>query len=218
MRIKAAVRGNLEKAMKAEETRIARAVTMGVDSVLDWAQREYRDDVDAVLGPRAARTVRKKRFPASGHSIGAAGIVYSRAAKIVHPWARGALIRSADGFFLAIPTEAAPKRGNDGKRISPSNFPEHSYGPLRFVYRQGKPALLVVDEQRARGGKRGGFARAGARARKTGSGLVTVPMFVLVPAARIPKKLKLERIASTAGRRLPREIRHNLETMKADET
>lgn len=216
MRMKAAVRGDLKKVMEAEKTRIARAVTAGVDDVLDSTQREYREAIEPLLGRRVARTIRKQRYPKGGVSVGAAGIVFSRAAKIVDPWAKGSTIRSADGFFLAIPTDAAPKRGMDGKRISPSNFPEHSRGNLRFVYRQGKPALLVVDEQRARGGKRGGFARAGARARASGRGLVTVPMFVLVPLVRIPKKVSLERLRYRAGQRLPRQIRHNLETMKAD--
>lgn len=217
MRFKLAVKGDLVRAMKAEEDRIARAVTAGVDSVLSWVQDEYREQIEPLLGRRVAKTVRKKRYPSSGNSLGTAGIVYSRADKVVANWQRGTTIRSSDGCFLAIPTDAAPKKGTDRKRISPSNFPEHSYGPLRFVYRKGKPALLVVDEQRARKGKRGGFARGSARARKTGTGLVSVPMFVLVPLVRVPKKLSLERVQAKAGQRLPREIRHNLETFTAEE-
>ncbi|MBC7282671.1 DUF6441 family protein [Hoeflea sp.] len=213
MRFKLAVKGDLVRSMKAEEERIARAVSAGGDSVLSWVQDEYRGQIEPLLGRRVAKTVRKKRYPSAGNSIGWAGLVYSRADKIVANWQSGATIRSKDGFFLAIPTAAAPKKGAGGKRISPSNFPEHSLGPLRFVYRKGKPALLVVDEQRARKGKRGGFSRASARARKTGTGLVSVPMFVLVPLARIPKKLSLERVRVKAAQRLPREIRHNLETL-----
>jgi len=217
MRLKLAVKGDLVRALKAEEERIARSVTAAGDSVLAWVQEEYREQIEPLLGRRVAKTVRKKRYPSAGNSIGWAGLVYSRANKVVANWQHGATIRSADGFFLAIPTAAAPKKGVGGKRISPSNFPEHSLGPLRFVYRKGKPALLVVDEQRARKGKRGGFARASARSRKTGTGLVTVPMFVLVPLVRVPKKLSLERVQSRAGQRFPRQIRHNLETFTAEE-
>ncbi|MFN4229842.1 DUF6441 family protein [Parvibaculum sp.] len=217
MRFKLAVKGDLVRAMKAEEKRIARAVTAGVDSVIGWAKLEYRAMVEPVLGRRIAKSIRGERYPEKQDSIKAAGEVFSRAPHIVEPWVTGAVIRSKEGHYLAIPTSAAPKKGVGGKRITPSNFPEHSYGKLRFVYRKGKPALLVVDEQRARKGKRGGFARASARARKTGTGLVTVPMFVLVPLARIPKKISLARIRSKAERRFPRQIRHNLETFPLEE-
>src|SRR3546814_5865508 len=48
---------------------------------------------------------------------------------------------------------------------------------LRFIYRRGKPSLLVAENQRARQGQRGGFSAASQKAQTTGRGLVTVPMF-----------------------------------------
>jgi hypothetical protein len=60
--------------------------------------------------------------------------------------------RSRRGRFLAIPTENAPRRGTDGKRINPSTFPEHRFGPLRFVPRPSGISLLVV--ARGRGARR----------------------------------------------------------------
>ena len=83
--------------------------------------------------------------------------------------------------FLAIPTENAPRKGTDGRRVSPSTFPEHRFGPLRFVSRQGGPSLLVVDGLRAsfsrQTGELRGFRRATDRARERGDGLTTVVMF-----------------------------------------
>ena len=85
-----------------------------------------------------ARTWRFKRYPASGFSLGTAGLVYSKAPLIIRAFSDGAMIKSDKGMFLAIPTAAAPKRGVGGKRINPDNFPEHSLGRLRFVYRKGQ--------------------------------------------------------------------------------
>ena len=52
------------------------------------------------------------------------------------------MIRSRRGRFLAIPTENAPRKGTDGRRISPSTFPEHRFDPLHEVYLP-KPKLAV---------------------------------------------------------------------------
>ena len=74
------------------------------------------------------------------------------------------MVRSKRGRFLAIPTENAPRRGTDGKRISPSTFPEHRFELLRFVPRPSGPPLLVVDGLRAwfsrKTGELRGFRRA----------------------------------------------------------
>ena len=111
----------------------------------------------------------------------------------------GAVIRSRRGRFLAIPTENAPRKGTDGKRIRPSTFPEHRFGPLRFVPRSGGPLLLVVDGLRAsfsrKSGELRGFRGATDRARERGDGLTTVVMFVLVPQVKLPKRLDVSRAA-----------------------
>jgi hypothetical protein len=56
---------------------------------------------------------------------------------------------------------------------------------------------LVADNFRAKTGKRGGFAAASASAQKSGRGLTTVPIFLLVPQAQLKKKFD---IASAAQR------------------
>lgn len=214
MRFKLAVEGNLVKAMEAEENRIARAVTAGVNTVAEDVKQDYRTQIaQAGLGKKLPRTITKKLYP-NEPSIAAAALVYSKAEKIIEVFQKGSTIKSSNGFFLAIPTSSAPKKGNGGKRLTPSNFPEQSYGPLRFVYRPGKNSLLVVDGLRAKKGKRGGFARGSAKAQTTGAGLATVAMFTLVPQVRMPKKLNLGRTQDKARRRLPRQIKYNLETME----
>jgi hypothetical protein len=63
---------------------------------------------------------------------------------------------------------------------------------LRFIYRQGKPSLLVAENQRARKGQRGGFSAASQKAQASGLGLVTVPMFLLVPQVTLKKKFDVD--------------------------
>ena len=125
------------------------------------------------------------------------------------------MIRSRRGRFLAIPTENAPRKGTDGRRISPSTFPEHRFGPLRFVPRQSGPSLLVVDGLRAsvsrKTGELRGFRRATDRARRSGQGLATVVMFRLVPQVKLGKRLDVARAAERWSGQLPALIEQQLQ-------
>jgi Family of unknown function (DUF6441) len=124
------------------------------------------------------------------------------------------VIRSKRGRFLAIPTENAPRRGTDGKRIRPRTFPEHRFGPLRFVPRSSGPSLLVVDGLRAsfsrKSGELRGFRRATDRARARGDGLTTVVMFLLVPPVKLSKRLDVARAAERWSAHLPALIEQQL--------
>jgi hypothetical protein len=74
---------------------------------------------------------------------------------------------------------------------------------LRFVYRRGKPSLLVAEQQHARQGKRGGFGRASDSALRSGRGLASVPMFLLVPQVTLNKKLDVAQAGQHWVNRLP---------------
>ena len=206
MKLAAAIAGSIKADMQAEMRRIERAVTAGVKEAGDGLKGSLRKQVvSAGLGPRLARTWRSRTYPNKGHD--AASLVWSKAPRIVRVFDEGAVIRSKSGLWLAIPTPSAPKRGVGGKRISPSNFPKHRFGKLRFVYRRNGPSLLVVDGVQAslsrKTGELRGFRKASERARRTGSGLTTVVMFLLVPQVRIPKRLDVRRAAERWSRRLP---------------
>lgn len=190
MRLEAAIHGDLNQYMKQEIAAAEAAVTAGVKDVATGLQTDLRQQVtSAGLGQGVANAWQVKFYP-SGKSLKAAGFIYTKAPNIVYAFNYGVTIRSAKGFFLAVPTPAAPKRGTDGKRISPSNFPESGLGRLRFVYRPGRPSLLVVDDLRARTGKRGGFARIPDSARQRGA--ATVVMFILLPQVSMKKKLDMD--------------------------
>lgn len=204
MRIAAAIKGDLEKIMKEESQAAEQAVTMGVVEATTGLRDELHQQVSqAGLGEKMAKTWQQKRYPSSGYSIGTAGLVYSKAPTTIRAFNEGVTIRSKEGKFLAIPTSAAPKRGVGGKRITPDNFPEHSLGRLRFVYRRGAPSLLVVDGMRAGTGKRGGFRKASDSAKRTGRGLTTVIMFILLPQVMLKKRLDVDGASDRWNARLP---------------
>ena len=206
MKLAATIVGSLKKDMQAELRRIERAVPDGVKAAGDGLKGSLRKQVVAAgLGTRLSRTWRGRTYANKGHD--AASLVWSKAPQIIRAFDQGVTIRSKTGFWLAIPTPAAPKRGVGGKRINPSNFPGHRYGPLRFVYRRGKPSLLVVDDVRisAKTGRVGRQAKGGGRT-KSGSykkGIVTVVMFVLVPQVKLRKRLDIERAVRRWTGRLP---------------
>jgi hypothetical protein len=206
MKLGAAIIGSVKGDLEAEVRRIERAVPAGVSEAGSGLKGELRKQVvGAGLGMRLARTWRDRHYPNRGHD--AASLVWSKAPQIIRTFDEGTLIRSKDGFWLAIPTPSAPKRGVGGKRINPSTFPEHRFGPLRFVYRQRGPSLLVVDGVRVNAGT----GRVGRRAKggaytKAGSmkaGMATVVMFILVPQVKMPKRLDVKRAAKRWVGRLP---------------
>ena len=208
MRLEAAFQGKLQDYMKKQYAVAERAVTLGIREATDGLKLTMRRQVNSAgLGPRMANTWRGDLYPKGENSIRAAGLVYTRSSKVMEGFERAATVRSKDGWWLAIPTPNAPKRGVGGKRISPSTFPEHRYGRLRFVYRSGKPSLLVVDNARAsynrKTGQLRGFRKASDRAVNAGHGLTTVVMFWLVPQVKLPKLITFEIEAKRWFDRLP---------------
>ena len=130
-------------------------------------------------------------FPKSGDSLNAAALVWSKAPVIIGAHDTGPLIRSKNGFWLAIPTPAAGKSTRGG-RITPGEWERRTGLRLRFIYRRRGPSLLVAE------GRLNTKGRAVASRSKTGRGLVTAPIFLLVPQVKLPKRLDLARDAERA--------------------
>ena len=213
MNLAATIARSLQAELQAELRDIERAVASGIRDAGRSLRTELRRQVtSAGLGQRLANTWRDKHYP--NQRLDAASLVYTKAPQIIRAFDEGALIRSRRGRFLAIPTENAPRKGADGKRISPSTFPEHRFGPLRFVARQSGPSLLVVDGLRAsfsrKSGALRGFRRATNRARERGEGLTTVVMFLLVPQVKLRKRLDVARAAEHWSGQLPALIEQQL--------
>jgi len=215
MKLAATIAGSIKADLQAEMRGIEKAVAAGVKEAGDGLKGSLRKQVVSVgLGTRLARTWRSRAYPNKGHD--AASLVWSKAPQIIRTFDEGTVIRSKSGFWLAIPTPAAPKRGVGGKRITPANFPEHRFGPLRFVYRAHGPSLLVVDSVRvsAKTGRVGRRAKGGAftRTGRMKAGIATAVMFLLVPQVRMPKRLDVRRAAERWSRRLPSLIGRHMQS------
>jgi uncharacterized protein DUF6441 len=191
----------------AEETRAAeRAVTLGVTQAGERLKSDWRAQITgAGLGTRLARTIRSARYPKYGNSIGAASLVWSKAPQIIGAHDEGALIRSKNGFWLAIPTPVARERIRRGP-LDPGIWERRTGMPLRFIYRRSGPSLLVADNARF---TRSGRIRGNVTRRKDGAsysrlaGRTIVPIFLLVPQVKLAKRLDLDRDTRAAVADLP---------------
>ena len=205
MRFEFGSTGDPEAMMEAEVRSAEVAVTRGVQAAGAGLKAQWRADVSGSgLGKRLANSIRARNYPGSGESIRAASLVFSNASEILDAHDRGALIRSKDGFWLAIPTDAAARlRGAGNKRVTPRIFEQRTGLRLRFVYRPGKTGLLVADQ--ARINTKGTAAMKRGRRRKDGilTGEATVVAFILVPQVKLRRRLDLSKAATAWSERLP---------------
>jgi hypothetical protein len=156
----------------------------------------------AGLGTRLARSIRSAQYPKGKPSLNAAALVWSKAPVILGAHNTGPLIRSENGFWLAIPTPAAGKSARSG-RISPGEWERRTGLRLRFIYRRQGPSLLVAE------GRLNTKGRAVASRSKTGRGLLTAPIFLLVPQVRLEKRLNLAKDAEKLWPAIPKMIAAN---------
>ena len=200
MKLNVTITPNLAVLMAAEIKAGEKAVTAAMRAAGTQLKSDWRGQItQARLGRRLGNSIRSQTYPKVGESIDAAALVWSKAPVIIGAHDTGPLIRSKDGFWLAIPTEAAGK-GARGGRITPGEWERRRGLRLRFVYRRRGPSLLVAEGRlNARG--------VGVASRsKTGRGLSTVPIFLLVRQVKLRKRLDLERDAAKAQAALPRQI------------
>jgi len=209
MKLAAAISGDLRKIM-AEEVKAAEdAVTAGMRQAADGLKADLRRQVtEAGMGQRLANTWQAELYPKGRNSIKAAGFVFTKAPTIIRAFDQGAVIKSKHGFWLAIPTPAAGT-GARGKRMTPGLWEQMHGSRLRFIYRRGAPSLLVAENMRARTGKRGGFAKGSASALRSGRGMTSVVMFILVPQVSLKKRLDVDGAAERWASALPEMIVRN---------
>ncbi|MCC5966669.1 MAG: hypothetical protein JJU24_11080 [Natronohydrobacter sp.] len=200
MKLKLDITPDLFAMMAAEIKAGERAVTTATREAGNSVKSAWRAQITgAGLGQRLANTIRSEQFPNGRPSLSAAAVVWSKAPMIIGAHDTGPLIRSRNGFWLAIPTPAAGKSARGG-RITPGEWERRAGLRLRFVYRRTGPSLLVAE------GRLNARGRAVASRSKTGRGVTTVPVFLLVPQVRLPKRLDLARDAERAQDALPGAI------------
>lgn len=183
--------------MAAEIKAGEKAVSAAMREAGSGLKKAWRGQIaQAGLGLRLANSIRSQTYPKSGDSLKAAALVWSKAPVIIGAHDTGPLIRSKDGFWLAIPTAAAGK-GRKGSRITPGEWERRRGIRLRFVYRRRGPSLLVAD------GRLNSRGLGVASRSKTGRGKATVPIFLLVPQVKLAKRLDLARDAERAQVSIP---------------
>jgi hypothetical protein len=202
MRLDVQVNQDLPAWAEKNITQWSQAVTQGVSETSVVVQQAWRSQITgAGLGRRLAGSVRRAVYPKGQPSPNAAALIWTKAPEIIGAHERGAVIRSANGFYLAIPTAAAG-RGSRGARLTPGEWEARRGVRLRFVYRGSRPSLLVADGARLNSRGLGVASRS-----RTGRGVATVPIFVLLPQVRLKKRLDLQGAARDAALALPARIR-----------
>lgn len=208
MRVSATVDGNLRLILADEVNMGEQAVSGAVSRLGAAVKAAWRGQVaSAGLGTRLSNSIRHEVYPKGRPSLNAAALIFTKAPKIIAAFEGGALIVGKSGNWLAIPLPAAGT-GKGGAKITPYEWEQRSGLDLRFVYRPGRPSLLVA-EGRLSVGRRAGLAkRKGGKRRMDGllTGETTIPVFLLLPQVRLSKRLDLIATAERIGSGLPGNV------------
>jgi hypothetical protein len=195
-----ALTGELQTYLDQADEAILKAADRAVFEVTSATKERLRDMVrGAGLGHRLANTVRAETYPKQGLARNPAGWIYVQrgAVKIFQAFEVGETIRSQDGGKLAIPIPGSPAdRKNFGEQRPGETIIEtfRSRG-IRLVFVRGngrRPDMLVAESARVRGTKTGRQRVSNAARTKSGGfahGAASIPLFWLVPAAKMPKRL-----------------------------
>lgn len=186
MRLKAALHGNLAEILEKHYVDGAKAVTLGIRSATDGLKQAMRSQVQSSgLSSRLANTWRGDVYPKSKNSVSAAGVVYTKAPKIMEGFEFETIIRGKNGFWLAIPTEAIRKKVY-GKRMTPALYEQSKGVRLLFIYRPHGVSFLVHEQKKK-----------------------TIIAFWLVPQVKMPKLINFESESKRWQAQVPTLIMEN---------
>ena len=193
MKINVSISHDLVALMAAEVKAGQKAVSTTMAEAGASLKSAWRTQITgAGLGARLSKTIRSQTYPKGRNSLDAAALVWSNAPVIIGAHDTGPLIRSKGGSWLAIPLPAAGK-STKGGRITPIEWERRTGLRLRFIYRRRGPSLLVAE------GRLNTKGRAVASRSKTGRGLTTAPIFLLVRQVKLPKRIDLAKDAERAA-------------------
>ena len=169
MQLKLALQGKLSDQLNQELQQGSSAVSKAINEATVGLKLSMRSQVkSAGLSGRLANTWRGNVYPKNKVSISAAGLVYSNAPKIMIGFEEQTIIKGKDGFWLAIPTKAIPRKAL-GQKISPAVYERLRHAKLQFVYRPHGPSLLVHAKRKK-----------------------SIIAFLLVPQVKMPKLINFE--------------------------
>lgn len=188
--IKSRVVGDLS--MTAGQKDLAHAVTSAVREAGTSLKNAWRAQiVGAGLSTRLGNTVQATNYPKFEESMTAAVVVSAKGRTpnfILSELDSGAVINTARGRFLAIPTQNVPM-GPRGMRLRPGALEALNGFKLRFAQNRHGTKMLVADAVTAMSGR---GIRPPTRGRlRQGRKVSTIVMYILVPQVTIKKRLDL---------------------------
>ena len=135
VRLKLDIDPGIVAMMAAEVAAGERAVTAAMREAGTGLKSAWRLQITgAGLGTRLANSIRSQNFPRSGESLDAAALVWSKAPVIIGAHDTGPLIRSKNGFWLAIPLPSAGKslrgRPDHARRMGATPWPRPAFRPI----------------------------------------------------------------------------------------
>lgn len=191
--VKAVVFGDISAKFTEGEKEIAVACTGAMRQAALLLKNNWRAQIaGAGLSSRLANTVRSDVYPKFEVSMGPAALVRvarGTPEKVLAELESGAVINTARGRFLAIPTENVP-RGPRGARLPPHALEALTGYHLRFAQNRRGTKMLVADTVLSVG-RRGGIRPATRGRTKQGRKVSSTVFYILVPQVTIKKRLNL---------------------------
>lgn len=171
-----------------------RTGTSAVRTATKNLERSIEAAVRSAVGGKLWRAVASNFYPETGIAQNPTGSIFlngrDRTVGAFTFFTKPGRIQSKDDFYLAIPTPAAGPRNRNGV-LTPGEWERRNGVRLRFVYRPGRPSLLVLDEGVLSGKRQVGRLNTDRR-RATGRGNTTVVIFVLLPSVAFANSVALE--------------------------
>ncbi len=197
----------LRKLQADATTAYLRAARESVRDVAKSVERDLERATEAAGLGRLAKAWNSTVYPKTGLAKAPSASIYpkgkTRTLGAILAYSKGAKIKGTRGQFLAIPLPAAGQKriGRGGAPLTPGEWERRTGQRLRFVYRRGRPSLLVLDEGVLRGKRRVAGINTDRR-RATGRGNTTIPIFVLLPQVNVKKRFDIPSITAGAADRL----------------
>lgn len=235
IRLTASLTTDLRGLLAGEVAAGERAARGAVTDTGRWTQEQLRGQVRSGFGARSARlanTWRLAVYPTSAPTLRPAALVSSRAPAIIDAFDRGAVIRPrGGGRYLAVPLEANRRGGlrTSRPRVTPQQMvasraafllplpgSRNRLWCLRVTQvqrrsRAGRVSDVAIAGNLVQVGARGTTLRGASlsRGRLTQRLLAQgfVPMFLLLPELRLPKRLDIAAVARAASARMETTLR-----------
>jgi hypothetical protein len=185
--------------LRADKDRVTRGILgAGTGAIRDQTkalERKVEAATKAVVPGKLWKAWSSNSYPKTGIAKEPVGSLFlngrARTYGAIDFFTKPGRITGKNGQYLAIPTAAAGSRGRL-RDLTPGEWERRNGARLRFVYRPGRRAsLLVLDEGVLRGKKQIAGLNTDKR-RLTGRGNTTIVIFFLVPFVEHANRFAVE--------------------------